>query len=103
MSQIHEARHWCKLNSSVYKDFVILGDSGYTLTMIGMPADPTGTEVLKVTGVSARDMVCVLKARRGAGQCRESNRCDPPWTVYRKHLGTNSRRPGRITRTMGCG
>lgn len=61
VSQIHEARHWCKLDGTVYKDFSILGDSGYTLTMKGEPEDPTWANIRKVTGVPIRGMVCVLK------------------------------------------
>lgn len=60
-SLIQQARRSCELDG-VYRDYATLGDSGYSITMIGMPADPTYANYGKVTGLPIEHMACVLKA-----------------------------------------
>lgn len=61
-SLIQQAVRSCRLDRSTYSAFVILGDGGYTITLQGEPEDPNWVNITKVTGLSAKDMACVLTA-----------------------------------------
>lgn len=59
---IQQAYHSCDLDDSVYNSYATLGDAGYTITMDGEPEDPTWANILKVTGLPATYIACVLTA-----------------------------------------
>lgn len=61
-SLIHQARHSCRLDSSVFSEYATLGDSDHTMTMKGAPEDPTYANILKVTGLRDTDFECVFTA-----------------------------------------
>ncbi|WP_455834080.1 hypothetical protein [Pseudarthrobacter siccitolerans] len=61
-SLLHQARHSCELDGTVFSDYAKLGDSGYTMTMMGAPADPTYADLIKVTGLRTTDFACVFTA-----------------------------------------
>lgn len=60
-SLIQQARRSCEVDG-VYRDFAVLGDSGYTITMSGVPEDPTYANYGKVTGLPIEHIACILKA-----------------------------------------
>ncbi|MGP0224071.1 hypothetical protein [Paenarthrobacter sp. NCHU4564] len=60
--RIQQAYHSCQLDRSTYSAFAILGDDGHTITLKGEPEDPNWVNITKVTGLSAKQMACVLTA-----------------------------------------
>ncbi|HEX9089781.1 MAG TPA: hypothetical protein VF867_19975 [Arthrobacter sp.] len=61
-SLIQKGVRSCKLDTSANSAYATVGDAGYTVTLKGEPADPNYANITKVTGLSARDMACVLLA-----------------------------------------
>lgn len=61
-TQIHQARHSCKLDGGVFSEYATLGDDDHTITMQGAPEDPTYANILKVTGLTDGHIACVLTA-----------------------------------------
>jgi hypothetical protein len=99
-SLIQQTVRSCRLDSSTRSPYAVLGDGGYTITLIGEPEDPYWVNITKVTGLTIRDMTCVLTAlsvpdsivsqidatRALDGMQRASwNRFSASWTYHPDH------------------
>ncbi|MBT8162552.1 MULTISPECIES: hypothetical protein [Arthrobacter] len=61
-SLVQQAFRSCHLDNSIFADYAILGDGGYTITMKGEPTNQSISDYGKVIGLTYTEIMCELKA-----------------------------------------